>query len=157
FARHPLSAAALAALGSVADSIALGISRKRTEETLVRSELKAQAASRAKGQFLANMSHEIRTPMNGVLGMTELALDTDLTAEQRDYLLMVQSSARSLLTIIDDILDFSKIEAGKMDLDPVPFRLRDLVGDALKALAVRAHGKGLELSYHVAADVPDAV
>jgi CheY-like chemotaxis protein len=103
------------------------------------------------------MSHEIRTPMHGILGMTEIALNTRLTAEQRDYLNMVKSSAEALRVLIDDILDFSKIEAGKLDLTPADFHLRDSLGDTLRTLALRAHEKGLELAYHVGPDVPDAL
>jgi signal transduction histidine kinase/CheY-like chemotaxis protein len=117
----------------------------------------AETASRAKSEFLANMSHEVRTPMNGIIGMTELLLDTDLTADQKDHLEMVKSSADSLLTVINDILDFSKIEAGKFDLDQVEFNLHEDLGDALKLLALRAHKKGLELTYHMPPDVPDCV
>ena len=134
--------------------------RERTHDLSMATEMlrqaahTADAANRAKSDFLARMSHEIRTPMNGIIGMTELVLETELSAIQQNYLNMVRSSSHTLMHIINDILDFSRIEAGKLELCPEEFDLRDQLSAAMRTLAVRAHQKGLELTCRVAPQVP---
>jgi two-component system sensor histidine kinase/response regulator len=131
--------------------------RKQADEEVRRAKEAAEAANRAKDEFLANVSHEIRTPMNAILGMTDLALETVITEDQRHYLTTVKSAADALLGIINDILDFAKIEAGRLELDPADFSLASVLGTSLRALAVRAHRKGLELVCQQLPSVPDAL
>jgi hypothetical protein len=133
------------------------VERNRVNAELRDAIERAQEASRLKGQFLANMSHEIRTPMNGIIGFTQLALATELTEEQRDYMETVEGSAEALLQLINDILDVSKIEAGRMELDRAPFGIRECVESATRTMFASAQQKGLELSWDVDPGIPELV
>ncbi|MCH7493451.1 PAS domain S-box protein, partial [bacterium] len=147
---HPTPWGILAIRGDITD-------RKRFEREMLEARDTALEASRLKSEFLANISHEIRTPLNGVLGMTRLALDTDLNSEQREYLDLVLASADSLLSVLNDILDLSKIEAGRLDLESMPFGLKAELGRLERIFRMRAEDRGLTLQWEIAAEVPENV
>jgi len=151
-------------MSAIGSQVGQFIERKEAEDALrvyardlETARKRAEEATRAKSEFLANISHEIRTPMNAMIGMTELALATRITREQREYLNAIQSSADGLLSLVNDLLDFSKIEARKLQLDSVGFNLRDALEDTMRVLAPRADQKGLELACHIHRDIPDAL
>ena len=153
-----LAALAMAWIWQLRRQVRVQISRIAEQNAeLEKAKVKAEESSRLKSEFLANMSHEIRTPMNGVMGMTEILLDSEVTAQQRSDLLIVRSSAESLLTVLNDILDFSKIEAGKLALDPISFDLRATIENTVKSLTYLAQQKGLEVLCEIAPETPECV